>query len=360
MTFPHRISRAAAILDAAAAVAAVLAAGCYPDRWTSKYSELLGADVSELDSAVIEEAGHDAESKARIEAELKALLEEAEQEYCINAGDQIQVSVYNHSDFDVLSQVSPDGYIGMFFAGQIKVGGKTIPQAIEAVREGLSPYIKHPTVSITVKEVSSETATISGACAKPGLYGISSSTRLADIYAMAGGSAQRLYNGVVLDVADLEHSVIVRDGKSIPADFELAVKIGNPLHNIRLHKGDYIFIAQRLEASVTVCGEVAAPQCRPYEHGMELIGTLTAAGWMKETHWSHVIIIRNGLADPKMYKIDVDGILAGKCRNVKLLPNDIVYVPRDNMSEYNVFVRKLLPTAQIINLLTSRLSAISF
>ena len=77
---------------------------------------------------------------------------------------------------------------------------------------------------------------------------------------------------------------------------------------------------------------------------------------MKETHWQHVIIIRDGFANPKMYKVDVDGILAGKCRNVALKAGDIVYVPRDNMSEYNVFVRKLLPTAQIINLVTTRVT----
>jgi hypothetical protein len=60
-----------------------------------------------------------------------------------------------------------------------------------------------------------------------------------------------------------------------------------------------------------------------------------------------------------MYKIDVDGILTGKCRNVYLKANDIVYVPKDNMAEYNVFIRKLLPTAQLVNLLTSRISAMS-
>ena len=72
-----------------------------------------------------------------------------------------------------------------------------------------------------------------------------------------------------------------------------------------------------------------------------------------------MIIIRDGLVNPKMYKVDVDGILAGKCRNITLKSGDIVYVPKDNLSEYNVFVRKLLPTAQLINLLTSRVSAFS-
>ena len=109
---------------------------------------------------------------------------------------------------------------------------------------------------------------------------------------------------------------------------------------------------------MTLCGEVGSPQKRLYEPGMGLIETLTAAGWMKETHWKHVIIIRDGFANPKMYKVDVDGILAGKCRNVPLRAGDIVYVPRDNMSEYNVFVRKLLPSAQIFSLIAGRASAV--
>ena len=191
-------------------------------------------------------------------------------------------------------------------------------------------------------------------------YNISDSSRLADAYAQAGGSATRLVNGSVLDVADLENSILVRDGQILPVDFQAAIEHGDKLNNVRLRKGDYIFIAQRSESSVTICGEVRNPQRRLYEKGMGLIETLTTAGWMLESHWSHVIIIRNGLAQPTMYKVDVDGILAGRCKNIPLKPNDIIYVPKDNLAEYNVFVRKLMPTATLLNLMTStKVSTIS-
>ena len=80
---------------------------------------------------------------------------------------------------------------------------------------------------------------------------------------------------------------------------------------------------------------------------------------MTDNRWSHVIIIRDGLSHPKLFKVDVDGILAGKCRNVPLKPGDVVYVPKDNMSEYNVFVKKLMPTAQLIGLLTNPFSTLN-
>lgn len=338
---------------------AILAAGCYSDRWTGNYDTAFGMGNVESDNAVLESSGRDEESEiARMEI-LQKLADEEGLAYRINAGDFIEVRVYGHEDLSVKTKVSPDGTIGMVFLGQVEVSGRTISEARDTIEQGLAPYVKHPVVGVTVLEVSSETITISGAAARPGLYNISSTSRLSDGYAMAGGSAERLFNGVDVDVADLEHSILVRDGVVLPIDFRAAIEGGDRLNNVKLRRGDYIFIAQRMESSVIICGEVLHPHKRLYEPGMGLIEALTSAGWMRDSHWSHVIIIRDSLSDPKFYKVDVDGILIGKHKNIYLKANDIVYVPKDNMSEYNVFINKLLPTAQLVNLLTSRVSTVS-
>ena len=345
-------------ISAVCCVAAVALVGCYTDRMTSNYDDVFEISSAEEDSAVLDESGRTAEDEARIRKRLMELEMEEEPAYHMNAGDQIEIRVYDHPDLGMTTRIGPDGMVGMAFMGQVKLSGQTIAQGAEHIREGLAPYVKNPVVSITILDVQSETATIAGACAKPGVYGISNATRLADFYAMAGSSAERLFNGVDVDVADLEHSIFVRKGELLPVDFVKAISKGDTLHNIRIRKGDYVFIAQRMEASVIICGEVRSPHKRLFEAGMGLIETLTAAGWMKESHWSHVIIIRDGLAHPKLYKVDIDGILAGKCRNVPLKAGDIIYVPKDNMSEYNVFVNKLMPTAQIFSLIAGRASAV--
>ena len=141
--------------------------------------------------------------------------------------------------------------------------------------------------------------------------------------------------------------------------FIKAIDKGDLHHNVRIKKGDYVFIAQRMEAGIVICGDISNPHRRLFEPGTGIIEVLTSAGWMKETHWQHVIVIRDGLSNPKLYKVDVDGILAGRCRNMALKPGDIIYVPKDNMSEYNVFVRKLLPTAQLVGLVTSPFSTLN-
>ncbi len=333
--------------------------GCYFDRTTGNYDSVFELNNIEDDSAVIEESGRDAAATERHKKRLLELQNEADPTYLMNAGDKVEIRVYGHEDIGITTKIGPDGTVGMAFVGQVKLSGRSIADGAEEIRKGLAPYVKNPVVSIAVMEVVSETATIAGACAHPGVLGISNSTRLADLYAMAGASAQRLFNGVDVDVADLDHSIVIRKGEVLPVNFRMAIEQGDVLNNIRIRKGDYIYIAQRMEASITICGEVKNPHKRLYEAGMGLIETLTSSGWLLESHWNHVIIIRDGLSNPKMYKVDVDGILAGKCKNVKLKAGDIVYVPKDNMAEYNVFVRKLLPTAQLINLLTSRVSAVS-
>ena len=343
----------------ALALAAAVLAGCYPGRLTSSYDSVFELSNTDDDSAILEEAGRDEVTEARIKKRLMELEMEEDPVYHMNAGDKIEIRVYGHDDIGMITRIGPDGTVGMAFVGQIKLSGCSISGGADKIREGLIPYVKNPVVSITILEVQSETATIAGACAKPGVYGVSNGTRIADFYAMAGSSAERLFNGVDVDVADLEHSIIIRGGEALPVDFRKAIEKGDKLHNIRVRKGDYVYIAQRLESSVSICGEVRSPHKRLFEPGMGLIETLTAAGWMLETHWKNVIIIRDGLANPKLYKVDVDGILAGRCKNVPLRSGDIIYVPKDDISEYNVFVRKIMPTVQVVNLLTSRNSVLN-
>ena len=102
---------------------------------------------------------------------------------------------------------------------------------------------------------------------------------------------------------------------------------------------------------VYLIGDVKSPQRRVWTRGLGLLEFLAACGWVNETYWHHAIIIRGGIAKPRLYKVDLDGILQGRKANVLLEPSDVVYLPHDDMSEYNVFVRKLMPTFQLFNMM---------
>ena len=342
---------------------AVLAGACYPDRWTSNYDSF--PDFTESQNAILDETQLSDEEKARRDAELRRWNEMPEQEYTINAGDQINVTVYDHSDLTFTTVVTPDGYIGMVFLGQVKVAGLTLAQAAKLIEDGLADYIKKPAVGISASQISSERVTITGAAKAPGMYNISNGMRLADLYALAGGSSERLFDGQVLDAADLVNSMFARrvkdkDGKEhyevLPIDFRKAIEQGDTDHNVLLRKGDYVYIAVRSESMVCLIGDAMTPHKRIWDNNLGILELLTTGSWVKDSHWSHAVLIRGGVSDPTIYKIDIDGILAGKKPNVKLAAGDIVYLPKDSISEYNVFVQKLLPTAQLFNALVSPVS----
>lgn len=326
----------------------IFTAGCY-NRWTGNYERvpvLNFGHAAVLDKAELSE--DDRKDQQRI---LEELAREKELVYTINGGDKLEIVVYNHSDLSIKTTVTPDGFIGMVLIGQIKVAGLTLEQASKKIEKALSRYIRNPKVGLSPYEIVSETVAIAGAVTHSGIYTISNGMRLADLFAKAGGAATRHYDGQTLSAADFSHSLFFRNNKVIPVDFVRAIEHGDPLHNVQLRRGDYIYIAARENNLVYLIGEVKRPGRQIWTPQLGMLELLSAGGWLNETYWHHAIIIRGGLAHPKMYKIDLDGIIRGEIPNFHLNANDIVYIPKDNISEYNVFVRKLLPTAQLINML---------
>ena len=333
------------------AVLLVFTAGCYNRlTWNFRnFKELSGVDSSMLEASVYQES-------SRVKA-LEDMLKKTENRktvYTINSGDTIAITVYNNPDLSLKKTiVTTDGCIGMVLVGQLKLAGLSLDDAALAIEKALSKYIRNPKVGVSSLEIKSETATISGAISKPGMYTISQDMRLADLFALAGGSPSRLYDGQTLDAADFSKSVFIRDGKALPVDFNKAIEKGNPLDNVKLLKGDYIYIAARDNSMVYLIGDVKNAQRRVLMPNMGLLELISSCGGVNETHWSQAIIFRGGVDKPKLYKVDLDGVLQGRKPNVLLESGDIVYIPHDDISEYNVFIRKLLPTFQLVNMIST-------
>ena len=97
---------------------------------------------------------------------------------------------------------------------------------------------------------------------------------------------------------------------------------------MKVRPGDYVFLARREEAGVTICGEVRKPGVLPCAGGgRSLVGALAESGWRLETAWGSALVVREGPDGPRVWRVDVDGILAGEKRDVRILPGDIVHVP---------------------------------
>ena len=187
-----------------AAAAAALAAGCYPDRWTSNYDSF--PDFTESQNAVLDETSLSDEEKARRDAELKRWNEMPEPEYRINAGDAIHVVVYNNADLSFDTVVTPDGHIGMVFVGQLKVAGLTLKEAADLISSTLADYVKKPAVGVIPSRISSECVTIAGATKSPGMFNISNGIRPSHFLL----KAKRTAPGMVAKAAMLKMTYFIR------------------------------------------------------------------------------------------------------------------------------------------------------
>ena len=141
-------------------------------------------NLPDASTVMLEESKISEDEIARREDRLREIAAEPYPDYFIDAGDVFTIKVYNNPDLEIISPVTPDGYIAMMFIGQIKIGGLTIPQAVEKVQSALAKYIKNPVVGILPTEITSQTATICGAVFKPGVYSVHGNVKLADISLM--------------------------------------------------------------------------------------------------------------------------------------------------------------------------------
>lgn len=273
--------------------------------------------------------------------------------YKITPGDQFDITVYEHPELTMRQIiVTPDGFVSAPLIGPVKIGGLSLVEATEALKKQISQYIRKPLVSLIPIRINGYNFTIVGRVNVPGCYPISiGNTRLIDAVAMARGLSEGLFHGDTVELADLENAYISRDGRLLPVNFQKALLRGDPLHNIPLKNGDYIYIPSVMNSTVALLGQVGKPTYVGFKKGMTVLQALPYGGGLRETHSDEIKVIRGGLKNPVVYTVNVTKMQEGKIMDFPLQANDIVYVPADGISDWNVIVRKILPSLQGLSML---------
>lgn len=289
--------------------------------------------------------------EADLTDQLLTLQNRKPEPYRITAGDRFSFSVYEHVEMNVVDLVvTPDGFISLPLVGPLNVGNKTLLEATDLIRDKMAAYIRNPMVSLVPYRVNGYNFTIAGRVNSPGIYPISvGKTHLLEAIALAHGLSQGMFNGDTIEMGDLENAYISRRGQILPVDFVKAVLHGDALNNIPIEDGDYIYIPSIMNTTVTFLGEVNSQTYIGFKEGMSVLSALPYAGGMKDTHSDELIVIRGGLKNPVVYRVNIMKMLQGKIADFPLQPYDVLYLPKDTISEWNTIVHKVLPTTQLIN-----------
>jgi polysaccharide biosynthesis/export protein len=108
-------------------------------------------------------------------------------DYRVGPGDMIDISVWKEPEVSSTIVIRPDGKISIPLINDLVVSGKTPMEMQALIAEKLSPFIKSPNVTVTVKEVRSKKVYVLGQVNKSGSFDIPRPTTVLQILTEAGG-----------------------------------------------------------------------------------------------------------------------------------------------------------------------------
>ena len=215
------------------------------------------------------------------------------------------------------------------------VAGATLAQAKDAIEKELAKYIRDKTqVGLTLKSVESKRVWLLGRLQAPGVYPMPAPMTLLEAIARAGGTlsitgTRDLSQGYSSEeVADLKRSFIIRKGQVLPVDFYRLLKEGDISQNIYLQPDDMVYLPAASASEVYVLGAVVQPRTVTYSDNMTLITAIASAqGIVRDAYHWNVAIVRGSLSEPRVALVDYKAIAKGEKPDVRLEPQDIVFVP---------------------------------
>jgi len=107
--------------------------------------------------------------------------------YKLNPGDQVEISVWNEDNLQKTITVLPDGMISFPLVGHLQAAGKSAAEIETTIAAKLDTYIADPEVNVTVTSTRGNVIFVVGKVLKPGPIVMIQSTTVMQALAMAGG-----------------------------------------------------------------------------------------------------------------------------------------------------------------------------
>ena len=280
----------------------------------------------------------------------------AHPDYVLGAGDQISVRVLNEEEFsDKPIQIDMGGYVRIPVVGRLQVAGMTVAQVENEVSTRLKRYLLRPDVSVSIAEFHSQPVSVIGSVRNPGVHQVQGRKSLVEMLSLAGGLentagptlkiTRRIENGRIPmagahDDPTGQYSLAEVSLKSI-------LEARKPEENILIQPHDVISVPRA--ETVYVMGQVVKSGgfvLTDNETISVLQAVSMAGGLDRAAKPQNAMILRRtpeGLQRAEV-PVNLRQILDGKQPDVRMQPEDILYVP-DNVPK-RAFLRGLEAAVQ--------------
>ena len=272
-----------------------------------------------------------------------ALLEESVNPvYRIGSGDVLKLDVFGRAEVSGSHVVGPDGRITVPIMGDIYLNDLTREAALAAIDLRLHEYFSHPTLTLSVDQYTSNQVTVLGRVERAGMQKFPYPPTLVEVLASAGAMP-------ILDKqATLTRCAIMRGrDKLIWVDLKSLLN-GDPSYNIRMKKGDIVFIPDSSDTAVYVMGSVPKPGSYRLTPRMTLLDVLAQAGGPNEDAAPEQIGLYRAGAKQVEIIVFADLVNVSRRVNYALEDGDVIFIPKSNLADMGYVMRQLSPAISVL------------
>ncbi|HKD68693.1 MAG TPA: polysaccharide biosynthesis/export family protein [Candidatus Binataceae bacterium] len=264
--------------------------------------------------------------------------------YTIGPGDEVNVTVWGHEDLSGKHTIGPDGRISLPVVGSQQLAYLTPDQAGAQLSRALATDYLDPVATVEVQSYASNSVLVLGRVSKPGTIHFSGPLHLLDALAEAGTLP---VGGVGADKAALNRCAIFRGRHEIVWINLKALLKGRDLSlNIRMRRGDIIYIPDADDQLIYVMGEVNKPGAYRLTPDMSFMDAVAQAGGLTVNGArNRVVLARPSIGVQKT--IDINEYLRARGEhNYMLEEGDVIYVPQSRMAKVGYFLSQFTPVTQ--------------
>lgn len=246
----------------------------------------------------------------------------------IGSGDLLEITLYGTQDFHQETRVGPTGDVMLPLVGSTHVAELTPEAAATAIRNKLveGNFYKDPQVSVLVKDYATAGIYVLGEVQRPGFYSILRASTLLQAIALAGGTTPKA-----------GRSATITNPKRHPREFaaSLSHDADASTQDPAMMAGDTVVISKA--GIVYVVGDVRVPTgiVMDNENLTVLQAIALAQGTNPNASLDNAKLIRHTPHGPQEQPLPLKKMLAAKTPDIKVQPDDIVFVPKSAVSAFS-------------------------
>jgi polysaccharide biosynthesis/export protein len=263
--------------------------------------------------------------------------------YTIGPGDRVNVTVWARPELSGPHVVGPDGDIQIPFLGSVPIANLTPDQAGAKLSSALSEYYVGAYATITMSGYGGNSVTVLGHVAHPGVLTFNDNPTLLEVLARAGTTG-----GEGKASTDIARCAIFRGrDRAIWIDLRPLYRGHDLALNVRMQRGDYVYVPDPSDQLVYVMGQVNKPGAYPLTPNMSFLDAIALAGGPSDAGQPAKIVLARP-RDHLQEVVDLKTFLGGNGEaNYTLEEGDIIYVPKNGVAKVGYVLQQLNPLSTI-------------